>query len=352
MRNILLIDDNQDFREDVAEILQLSNYITLTAPDGKTGVEKALKEKPDLIICDVSMPHMDGFSVLHILSRHPETVAIPFIFMTGKNELSDIRKGMGMGADDYLVKPFDETDLLNSIEMRLSKTHALKGKLTEIQQNIITFIKEIRLNGTANLSIIDTSVQKYKKKHILYSEGQKASVVYFMVSGKVKEYMINEEGKELITNMYGKGDFIGYTTILENTLYNETAQIIEEAELLLIPKKDFLQLINNNLQVANEFIGMLSHNVLAKDQKLLQLAYSSLRKKVATGIIEVIDKFKDKRNGKPVIEISREDLANVVGAAQESLSRTLKEFKNEQLIDMFEGNIVVLNDTKLRHLTF
>ena len=352
MRKILLIDDNQDFREDVAEILQLSNYITLTAPDGKTGVEKALKEKPDLIICDVSMPHMDGFSVLHILSRHPETVAIPFIFMTGKNELSDIRKGMGMGADDYLVKPFDETDLLNSIEMRLSKTHALKGKLTEIQQNIITFIKEIRLNGTANLSIIDTSVQKYKKKHILYSEGQKASVVYFMVSGKVKEYMINEEGKELITNMYGKGDFIGYTTILENTLYNETAQIIEEAELLLIPKKDFLQLINNNLQVANEFIGMLSHNVLAKDQKLLQLAYSSLRKKVATGIIEVIDKFKDKRNGKPVIEISREDLANVVGAAQESLSRTQKEFKNEQLIDMFEGNIVVLNDTKLRHLTF
>ena len=352
MRKILLIDDNQDFREDVAEILQLSNYITLTAPDGKTGVEKALKEKPDLIICDVSMPHMDGFSVLHILSRHPETVAIPFIFMTGKNELSDIRKGMGMGADDYLVKPFDETDLLNSIEMRLSKTHALKGKLTEIQQNIITFIKEIRLNGTANLSIIDTSVQKYKKKHLLYSEGQKASVVYFMVSGKVKEYMINEEGKELITNMYGKGDFIGYTTILENTLYNETAQIIEEAELLLIPKKDFLQLINNNLQVANEFIGMLSHNVLAKDQKLLQLAYSSLRKKVATGIIEVIDKFKDKRNGKPVIEISREDLANVVGAAQESLSRTLKEFKNEQLIDMFEGNIVVLNDTKLRHLTF
>jgi CRP/FNR family transcriptional regulator, cyclic AMP receptor protein len=352
MRKILLIDDNESFREDVAEILQLSNYITLTAPDGKTGVEKALKEKPDLIICDVSMPHMDGFSVLHILSRHPETIAIPFIFMTGKNELTDIRKGMGMGADDYLVKPFDETDLLNSIEMRLSKTHAFKGKLTEIQQNIVTFIKEVRLDGAASLSIVDTSVQKYKKKHILYSEGQKASVVYFMVSGKIKEYMINEEGKELITNMYGRGDFIGYTTILENTLYNETAQIIEEAELLLIPKKDFLQLINNNLQVANEFIGMLSHNVLVKDQKLLQLAYSSLRKKVATGIIEVIDKFKDKRDGKPVIVISREDLANVVGAAQESLSRTLKEFKNEQLIDMLEGNIVVLNDTKLRHLTF
>jgi CRP/FNR family transcriptional regulator, cyclic AMP receptor protein len=352
MRKVLLIDDDQNFREDVAEILQLSNYLTLTAPDGKVGVEKALKEKPDLIICDVSMPHMDGFSVLHILSRHPETVSIPFIFMTGKNELTDIRKGMGMGADDYLVKPFDETDLLNSIEMRLSKTSAAKGKLTELQQNIVTFIKEVRLSGTANITAIDSSIQKYKKKHILYSDGQRASVVYFVVSGKVKEYMINEEGKELITNMYAKGDFIGFTTILENTMYNETAQVIEDAELLVIQKKDFLQLINNNLQVANDFIGMLSHDVLLKDQKLLQLAYSSLRKKVATGIIEVIDKFQDKRDGKPVIEISREDLANVIGAAQESLSRTLKEFKNEKLIDMMGGNIVVLNDLKLRHLAY
>ena len=352
MRKVLLIDDDEDFREDVSEILQLSNYLTLTAADGKTGVEKALKEKPDLIICDVSMPHMDGFSVLHILSRHPETVSIPFIFMTGKNELTDIRKGMGMGADDYLVKPFDETDLLNSIEMRLSKTNAMKGKLTDLQQNIVTFIKEVRLSGSASMTAMETAIQKYKKKHTLYSDGQKASVVYFVVSGKVKEYMINEEGKELITNMYAKGDFIGFTTILENTLYNETAQVIEDAELLLIQKKDFLQLINNNLQVANDFIGMLSHDMLLKDQKLLQLAYSSLRKKVATGIIEVIDKFQDKRNGKPVIEISREDLANVVGAAQESLSRTLKEFRNEKLIDMLEGNIVVLNDVKLRHLAY
>ncbi|MBC7913669.1 MAG: response regulator [Pyrinomonadaceae bacterium] len=352
MRKILLIDDDEDFREDVAEILQLANYLTLTAPDGKTGVEKALKEKPDLIICDVSMPHMDGFSVLHILSRHPETSAIPFIFMTGKNELTDIRKGMRMGADDYLVKPFDENDLLNSVEMRLSKTNSSKGKLSEVQQNIVMFIKETKLCGTTPISAVNTSVQKYKKKHIIYSDGQKASIVYFVVSGKVKEYMINEEGKELITNMYAKGDFIGYTTILENTFYNETAQVIEDAELLLIQKKDFLHLINNNLQVANEFIAMLSHDMLAKDQKLLQLAYSSLRKKVATGIVEVMDKFKDIRNGKPIIEISREDLANVVGAAQESLSRTLKEFKNEKLIDMLEGNIVVLNDVKLRHLAY
>ena len=347
-----MIDDDENFREDVSEILQLSNYSTLTATDGKTGIEKALKEKPDLILCDVSMPHMDGFSVLHILSRHPDTVSIPFIFMTGKNELSDIRKGMGMGADDYLVKPFDETDLLNSIEMRISKTNAAKGKLTEVQENIITYIKDIRLLGTANSVAVDIAVQRFKKKHILYSEGQKASVVYFVVSGKVKEYMINEDGKELITNMYGKGDFIGYTTILENTFYNESAQVIEDADLLLIQKKDFLQLIHNDLEVANDFIGMLSHDMLLKDQKLLQLAYSSLRKKVATGILEVIDKFKDKRDGKPAVEMSREDLANVVGAAQESLSRTLKEFKNEKLIDMIEGNIVVLNDTKLRHLAY
>lgn len=352
MRKILLIEDDEDFRNDLAELLQLSNYFVFTASDGRRGVEKAIKEKPDLIICDISMPQMDGFSVLHILSRHPETMSVPFIFMTGKNELSDIRKGMGMGADDYLVKPIDEIDLLNSVEMRLSKTTVAKGRLTDLQQNMLSFIKELQQKGKPDIRAVDTAVQSYRKKDLLYAYGQKGTVVYFVISGKVKEFMTNEEGKELITNIFAKGDFIGYNTILEDTGYYETAQVIEDAELLLIPKKDFIQLINNNIQVANEFIGMLSQNLLRKDQKLVQLAYSSLRKKVATGIIEVMDKFQDQRNGRPAIEVSRQDLANMAGVAQESLSRTLREFKDEHLIEPEEGNIVILDEKRLRNLLF
>ncbi|WP_256009686.1 response regulator [Desertivirga xinjiangensis] len=350
MRKILIIDDDEDFREDVSEILLLSNYVTLLAEDGKSGVEKALREKPDIILCDVSMPNLDGFSVFHILSRHPETGGIPFIFMTGRNAIADIRRGMSMGADDYLVKPFDETDLLNSVEMRLNKNNGSKGKLTDAQQMLVTFIREVQQRGSNFLPNAEIQVQSYKKRHILYSDGQKASAVYFVVSGKIKEYMINNQGKELITNMYGRGDFIGHASVLENSPYTESAQVIEAAKLLVLPKKDFLHIIQNNLQIASSFIGVLSHSLLLKDLKLMQFAYSNLRKKVATGILEVVDKFRDQNNGMPAVEISREDLANVVGAAQESLSRTLKEFKSERLIALSDGDIIILDVDRLRNM--
>ena len=350
MRKVLIIDDDEDFREDVSEILLLSNYVPLIAEDGKSGVAKALREKPDVILCDVGMPNLDGFSVFHILSRHPETGGIPFIFMTGKSDIKDIRRGMGMGADDYLVKPFDETDLLNSVEMRLNKNNGSKGKLTDDQQMLVTYIREVQLKGSEAPPNPEIQLQRYKKRHILYSDGQKISTVYLVVSGKIKEYLHNNEGKELITNMYGAGDFVGHGGIFEGGHYTESAQVIEAAKLLVLSKKDFLHIIQNNLHIAGNFIGALSHRLQGKDRKLMQFAYSNLRKKVATGILEVVDKFRDQNNGMPAVEISREDLANVVGAAQESLSRTLKEFKNERLITLSDGDIIILDVDKLRNL--
>ena len=350
MKKILLIEDDSTLREDIAEVLQLSNYTVFTASDGKCGIEKALKERPDLIICDVIMPGLDGYGVLHILSRHPDTFAIPFIFLTGKSELADLRKGMGLGADDYLIKPFQESELLNAIEIRIRKSEGIKRNLVLDKKGVSDFIQQVNESDAYNLISSERDVHTYRRKHILYSPGQRPNAVYFVISGKVKECLINEEGKELITNMFAKGDFIGYIALLEDTRYTEMAQVIDDAELMLIPKSDFLQLINNDRQVARQFINLLSHNVREKEERLLNLAYNSLRKKVATGIIEVIDKFQEKREGKPVIEISREDLANVVGSAQESMIRTLKEFKMENLIEILEGRIIVLNENKLRHL--
>jgi len=106
MKKILVIEDNAHIRENTAEILSLANYSVITAENGKVGVDLANKEKPDLIMCDIMMPELDGYGVLHILSKKPETALIPFIFVSAKTERSDIRKGMELGADDYLVKPF------------------------------------------------------------------------------------------------------------------------------------------------------------------------------------------------------------------------------------------------------
>jgi CRP/FNR family cyclic AMP-dependent transcriptional regulator len=126
MNTILLIEDNMEVRENTAEILELANYRVVTAENGKVGVEKALEVRPDLIICDIMMPVLDGYGVLHLLNKNESMRSIPFIFLTAKAERMDFRKGMEMGADDYITKPFTDVELLNSIERRLRKVELLK----------------------------------------------------------------------------------------------------------------------------------------------------------------------------------------------------------------------------------
>ena len=140
MKKILLIEDNIDVRENTAEILILANYEVITAKNGKEGVELALSAKPDLIICDIMMPTLDGYGVLHMLSKNSETATIPFIFLTAKAERSELRKGMDMGADDYLTKPFDSTDLLSAIESRLRKSEITKTEYAKNKEGLNEFL--------------------------------------------------------------------------------------------------------------------------------------------------------------------------------------------------------------------
>ena len=113
-KRILFIEDDKIIRENTAEILELANYEVTTAENGKVGVEKAKDIHPDLIICDIMMPELDGYGVLYLLGKDPQTSSIPFIFLSAKADKSDVRKGMALGADDYLTKPFDEMDLLKA----------------------------------------------------------------------------------------------------------------------------------------------------------------------------------------------------------------------------------------------
>ena len=127
MKTILLIEDNKDVRENTSEILELANYKVIQAENGKQGVEEAQHHKPDLIICDIMMPVLDGYGVIHLLNKNQETASIPFIFLTAKSEHLDFRKGMEMGADDYISKPFDDIELLNAVESRLKNNEILKA---------------------------------------------------------------------------------------------------------------------------------------------------------------------------------------------------------------------------------
>lgn len=349
MKTVLLIEDNEDIRENMAEIMELANYKVLTAPDGKQGIEMAVKHKPDVIVCDIMMPVLDGYGVIHMLQKNEETRNIPFIFLTAKAERAEIRKGMELGADDYITKPFNGTELLNAIESRIRKAEILKQ---DIQPNMDGLNQIISSAGGKDLLkelAQDRTVSKYKKKHIIYSEGNHALRLFYIEKGKVKTYKTNDDGKELVVGLYNEGDFFGYIALLEGTTYKETAEAIEECEIASIPKEEFDQLVNSNREVMQKFIQLLAKNVTEKEQQLLSIAYNSLRKKVADALITLNRKYKGD-NENFVIDISRENLATIAGTAKESLIRTLSDFKDEKLIDIVSGDIVILNERKLENM--
>lgn len=350
MKKILLIEDNDDIRENTAEILELANYKVSTAENGKVGVELALKEKPDLIICDIMMPVLDGYGVLHLIHQNPEIKNTPFIFLTAKTERSDIRKGMALGADDYITKPFEGTELLDAVESRFRKADLIKQ---EISQGLSGF--DQLMNAAGGKDLLKSfkegrNVNKYKKKQIIYTEGNRPSRLFYIQRGKVKIYKANENGKELVVGLFTTGDFFGYIALLEGSVYKETAEAIEETEVAVIPKEDFEELMNSNKEVVKSFMKLLARNVTDKESQLIGLAYNSLRKKVADALLLLKKKFEPANGEKFSIDISRENLATIAGTATESLIRTLSDFKTEKLIDIHEGVINILDEKKLSEM--
>lgn len=352
MKKILVIDDNTDIRENTAEILDLAGYSTLTAENGKRGVEIALQEKPDLIVCDIMMPDLDGYGVLHLLKKNPDTENIPFIYLTAKTERGDFRKGMEMGADDYITKPFDDLELLRAIEIRLKKMEILQSQFNAGVAGANELLKELNTSGLLKMDVSQYDAEHYSKKQILYSEHKRPRFLYYINSGKVKTFRVHEDGKEYITNLYSAGDYLGYIALLEGTVYEETAEILEDAEIVHINKDDFMDAVYNDMTIAGKFIKLITNNVREKEERLLHLAYDSLRKRVAKALVDITNKFNTEPNAVQQIDISREDIAQYVGTATESLIRTLSDFKSEKLIEIREGKIRITNYEKLKNLLY
>lgn len=350
MKTLLLIEDNEDIRENTAEILELANYKVITAENGKLGVEQALEHQPDLIICDIMMPVLDGYGVLHAIHKNETVKNTPFIFLTAKTERSDFRKGMELGADDYITKPFDGTELLNAVDRRLKKMDLLKAELSPDLDGLNQLLYASGGRDVLQSLTEGRSINKFKKKQTIYSEGNHPLRLFYVVSGKVKTIKTNEDGKELVVELYSKGDFLGHIAMLQGTTYKETAEAMDDSEIAIIPKEEFEELLNNNKEVAKKFIQLLAKNVASKEEQLLGMAYHSLRKKVAEALITLKKKYASGDDKKFAIDISRENLATIAGTATESLIRTLSDFRSEKLIDIQNGAIAILNEKKLENL--
>jgi len=343
-KKVLIIEDNNDIRENIAEILELAGYAVFTADNGKTGVDLALKNFPDIILCDIMMPELDGYGVLYMLNKNPQMAAIPFIFLTAKAERPDLRKGMEMGADDYLTKPFDDMELLNAIESRLKKKQQQETFYSRSLDNFGAIIS--KNNGMAELKrvIAERKTRHFKKNQVIYYDGDKGNGLYLVISGKVKTIKLAQDGRELMTGMYKNDDYLGIHALLASEPFSDTATALEDTVLCLIPKEQLDELLNQYPEIAREFIKLLSNNIREKEEQLLQLAYHSVRKRMADAIVKLSKQHATTPDG---IKISREDLAAMAGMATETVSRTLSDFKDEGLIEKKGSHIHILNLERL-----
>jgi DNA-binding response OmpR family regulator len=343
---ILVIEDNTDVRENIQEILQLAGYDVDAAENGKVGVELALRTKPDLILCDIMMPELDGHGVLRILSKNVITAGTPFIFLTAKAEKEDFRRGMGLGADDYITKPFDDVVLLDSIEMRLARSRKLKSSFDGTEAGLQHFIDEAAASDRLLSLTQDREMRQYEKRDVLYSEGQTARWLFFIVTGKVKSFRSNDLGKELITKLSSAGEFLGGLPLLQNSKYSDSAMALEHCEVRLIPKEDFLKLVFSKKELSASIIKALAQQLEETEAQLLNVAYDAVRQKVATTLYAACNTFK--HNDEIRINLLREDLASMAGIAKETLIRTLSEFKDDGLIEIDGNDIVISNPDNLK----
>jgi CRP-like cAMP-binding protein/CheY-like chemotaxis protein len=344
MQTILLIEDHQIIRENTAELLQMAGYAVLTAENGEVGVKLALATPPDLVICDIMMPVLDGYGVLQIFNQNPQLAGVPFIFLTAKTEHADQRHGMALGADDYLTKPFVKAELLSAVQGRLSRFQHLRPTYEPTPAGLHQFLDDARSVGNLASLSADRKVHLIRRKQDIYLEGDEPTRLYFVQSGRVKTVKTTEGGKELIVGLHGPGEFFGYLPLLQHTHHHDSAVAVDESELLYIPKDDFTELLLRNPDVSRQFVGLLAGQVSEQAGLLLAMAYNSIRRRVADTLVQLHEQAAPETG----IQLSRDDMAAMVGTAPESLSRALNEFKQDGLIALAPNTIRVLEPEKLR----
>jgi DNA-binding response OmpR family regulator len=346
MKKILLIEDDVTVRENTAELLVLSEYEVITSNDGRQGSLKAQTELPDIIICDIMMPEMDGYGVLQELSENNQTANIPFIFLSAKTEHKDIRRGMDLGADDYLTKPFEEEDLLSAIESRLAKVEILnsfqKDQKPKVETGKLKNLSELR-EQFESYQILD-----FNKGEYVYEKGKHSNFFYLVKRGVVKTHHNDDKGKELITYLYKTGDFFGNPSEDPHASNSDYATAMENTELYAISREDFYEILLKNPHISIKLVEILNNNLVGLKKQLMNMAYSSVRKKTANTILLFAEKIE--KHPLQSIRISRSDLASVAGMAAESLIRTLSEFKKEGLIEIEGRNIKLLDSQALRNI--
>ncbi len=283
MKKILIIEDDLDLLENTADYLREEGFKVITAEDGTKGVQQALLDFPDLILCDISMPGLDGYEVFKTLQDISTTSTIPFVFLTAKTEKEDIRMGMQLGADDYITKPFDYDELLTAINTRIDKQEKLLKAGDEKFYTLIDnsffgacIIKDSIINYTntklAKILNYDKDLITGKDFLNFVSEEDKIQVSEKMrkcnkeihASMQIEAYMENSDGRKIRAELMGRLINIkGKKNLIMNVreLLREKPAINKETKEI----KDKVNLSSREEEVLYYICKGLSNNEIAKE---------------------------------------------------------------------------------------
>ncbi len=339
---LLIIEDNAGVRENLAEILELSGYEVRTASDGLAGARLAIDYLPDLILCDVMMPELDGFGVLNLLSDNARTAGIPFVFITARTDAEDVRHGMNLGADDYITKPFYKDELLQVIRTRLRKAAARTPATATVHlsdpQRGMALLEECFAG--------DGTEKSYEPGTAVVREGEYPHFLYRVTAGRVHLSRTHAYGRDYIIAEIGPGGLFGVASVLERAPYHYTARAASgPVTCRLLPAPALLQLLNTDRSVSEAFMHLLAGRSLRESEHLVNQAYDSVRRRTAL----VLCDLREHHGGEPIV-LSREELAQMVGSTKESVTRALSDFRREKLVATEGKGIRIIAPAELRNL--
>lgn len=345
-KKILIVEDNAEVRENLEEILELYGYDVSAEPNGLAGVKTAIQHPPDIILCDVMMPELDGYGVLNMLSENDRTAGIPFVFITAKTETEDIRRGMNLGADDYITKPFYKDELLSVIRTRLRKAGIRAvGSAPTISQPHLSDPEGGR-NRLNDAFAEAGRKEALKHGHVIVREGDRPHLIYLVESGQVHLSRAHEYGRDYIIADIGPGEIFGVPSALERTSFHYTAKVVSaEAVVQALPIDKLLKLLNTDRSITEALMRLLAGKEATNSARLVNQAYDSVRRRTALVLCDLHEKYKG-----ATIELSREELAQMVGSTKESVIRALSDFKRDGLVTAQGREIVILEADRLRGL--
>ena len=297
-KKILVLEDEKNIMNNLVELLEAENFTVFTGYNGIEGTEKLKQFKPDLILCDIMMPHMNGIEFYNYVKKDFETRFIPFIFLTAKTDLSSIRAGLNLGVDDYITKPFSASDLLKSIEIRLKKQSEFNGQFNSLIQNINMYIPHelrtplVAIIGFSELMLSDIESMEKKEikevtERILWSAHRlhnriEKFITYSDLNLSASEGNAGEIDKTILINE----EFLG-NIIAEHYYVSERADTIKyeiEEALLKIHENRLIRLLKEILENAVKF--SLGGSEITVTGKKANSGYIITVKDLGTGMSE------------------------------------------------------------------